>query len=338
MSALLDLFAELERPPARPGEVSLRARPIPGSRSLRLAKDHLGYPNIVVVTAESSPRPTTPVQLANFSYRPSTRALVETDGRVEHESLAILTCTSDDPDLHSWFLATIAGLADVLSAAAEEPGGLDRAVDRLVTLFLALRRPASRSVEGLWGEVLVIALSRDPDLLLAAWHSDPLEKYDFVAGLGRLEIKTAIGARREHHFSLEQLLTPESVRLAVVSILANPTPSGASVADLVSLVETRARVPGLRSKLRLTVSETLGGDWKRAADQRFSIEEGRRSMLMFDGRTIPKVSPDLPPEVSDVRFRVELDGVPTLAEQEVASVPVWAAAVAADDGPRSEVR
>jgi hypothetical protein len=273
-----------------------------------------------------------PIELANFSYRPNTSCLVETEGSVERERLSLLSCTSDDTDLQGWFLTTVSGLSEEFSAAAGKPGELDRAVDHLVTLFLAIGRPATRSVEGLWGEILVIALARNPELLLTAWHSDPLEKYDFVAALGRVEVKTTIGFRREHHFSLEQLTPPDSAHLAIMSILAQPTPSGTSVSDLVDIVERRTTgASGLKSKLHFMVADTLGCDWRRAASQRFSIAEARSSMLMVDGRSVPTVSPDLPPEVSDVRFLVEFAGLPPLTAEEIAAVPLWEAAIPSDD-------
>ncbi len=58
------------------------------------------------------------------------------------------------------------------------------AVERLVRLFASLAQPPAGSVQGLWGELLLIAHARDPLVLLRAWHADPLEVHDFINGTG----------------------------------------------------------------------------------------------------------------------------------------------------------
>jgi hypothetical protein len=247
-----------------------------------------------------------------------------TDAESEQErDLAVLHCLAEDRDLHIWFVRTVTALLRELEWPPSQ-AALDRAVDRLVRLFVALGQPGSGSVQGLWGELLVMARGDDPDLLLRAWHSDPLEVHDFIAGPSRAEVKTAIGGRREHHFSLDQLTPPEGGRLLVVSLLLERSSSGQSIADLVAEIEARVG-PSLVAKLHEVVTQTLGSDWRRAAADRFSAAAALESLSAYEGALVPRVPATIPPEVRDVRFVVEMWGLPTVPRAELRAVDLWSA-------------
>lgn len=325
-SRLIELFALLERPAPQGDALVLKASLVPGRPRMRIAKDSRARPALLISVDELTDEASPFIELTNFSYRSRTACLVDHDGITEQQTLAVLLCRAEDPGLQEWFLRTVGAIIGELAERMTQRE-LDLAVERLVQLFLALGRPSSSSIQGLWGELVLIAYSPDPTLLLTAWHADPMEPYDFVAGLARLEVKTARGSRREHHYSLDQLLCPEEVRLAVASILVQPSPAGVTVGNLVDFIESRvAENPGVIAKLHEVVALTLGSDWHRAADHRFSVRPALESVVLFDGRQIPRVSPDLPPEVSDVRFKVEMWDLPVLDPLVVAEMGLWLAA------------
>ena len=54
--------------------------------------------------------------------------------------------------------------------------------------------------------------------------------YDFNEGNHRIEVKSAQGELRRHHFSLAQLLPPAGTTLAIVSVLVNRAGGGTSIA------------------------------------------------------------------------------------------------------------
>lgn len=324
---LIDLFARLGRPEPQGDALVLKASLVPGWPRIRIAKDSRARPALLVDVDELTDATSPSIELTNFSYRPRIACLVDHDGKTEERTLSVLLCRAEDLDLQEWFLRTVGALIGELTERVTQQQ-LDLAVERLVQLFLALGRPASNSIQGLWGELALIAHSPDPMILLTAWHADPMEPHDFVAGLARLEVKTARGSRREHHFSLEQLLCPEDVRLAVASVLVQASPAGAAVGDLVAFIESRVvDNSGIIAKLHEVVSLTLGSDWRRAADQRYSVRSALESVILFDGRLVPKVSPDLPPEVSDVRFKVEMWDLPVLDSAGAAEMGLWLAAL-----------
>lgn len=322
------LFDELEVPgvpDATENEFAVRIRKMPGISGVWIGKDLRRRPAVLVSVEDDGGRTVPRIELSNFSYRPRARCLVRDDSGAESEqTLAVLLCLAEEESLHRWFLRTAGALVRGLASPITQ-AGLDAAVEHLVRLFVALGRTGSGTVQGLWGELLVLAHAQNPSFLLRAWHADPMEPQDFIAGAHRVEVKTVIGGRREHHFSLDQLSCSEGCRLAVVSIQLQPTPTGPSVADLVDAIEARVD-GGLAPKLHEVVTETLGSDWRRALDQRYSGERALESLRVFDGAAVPQIpAAAVPPEVRNVRFIAELWGVATLSPSDVAGVGLWAA-------------
>jgi hypothetical protein len=189
-------------------------------------------------------------------------------------------------------------------------------MDRLVELFRAMEVPRGKTVQGFWAELLLMARSRRPEVLLRAWHSVPEDRYDFSDGPLRIEVKSAVGGVRVHHFSLAQLLPVAGVRVVVASVLVQRAGGGTSVADLLALVRGRA---GGTAELLLHADRvtalTLGASWRAALDERFDLEVAERSLRFFDSSAVPAPSPVLPPGVSEVSFRADLSTVPSVGPE-----------------------
>jgi hypothetical protein len=321
---IISFFEGLSLPADGGNEFTFRTKELIGSPKAWIGKDAGGCPVVLVSVEDDGNHPSPRVKLPTFTYQPQVRCVIKDDTGAELEmTLAVLLCRSEDRDFQIWFLRAVGVLIQGLATPLQQ-SELDRSVARLVQLLGTLGRSESRTIQGLWGELLLIAYAQDPDLLLRAWHDDRMEIHDFIAGNSRLEVKTATG-QREHHFSLEQLDCSEEERLAVASLLLRPTPTGSTVVDLMGTIEERVKDPGLSFKLYRVVSATLGSDWRRAADLRYSVAEALDSLLLFDSSQVPRVSGDIPPEVRDVSFVVDVSGVQPLSGSESAAIELWAA-------------
>lgn len=305
-TALEDLFRELTVP--TPGALS--ARPVaPGSR-FRVARQQDGAPALLVLIDASTESPPSGEQLANLTYRPRERLRIEgPDGTTEQAVHTVLTCASPDAELRHYFFRVVAALVDELGAS---PGAraIDEGVGRLLELFRAMERPARRSVQGVWAELFLIARSGDPAFSVSAWHAEPDAVHDFVAGLERVEVKSTQGAIRRHHFRLEQLSTPPEGTLVVASMMLSSSEEGVTVADLVERISRR--LPSQtehRSRLEAIVAASLGSDWRMMSRVAFDEAGAAASLMLIDANDVPSVARDVPVEVSEVRFLVDLSGV-----------------------------
>lgn len=62
----------------------------------------------------------------------------------------------------------------------------------------------------------------------------------------------------------------------------------------------------LRERTDHILTMTLGRDWRRAMRVAFDSDRAMQSLRLYRFEDIPRIGGDLPPEVSDVTFKVEL--------------------------------
>ena len=236
-----------------------------------------------------------------------------------HEGVfSIVILKSNDPDLVAIFLRLGA------SIAAQLPGRPSvavaaRLIRRLVAIFQTVKRPARETVQGLWGELFVMSLSPDPGRMVTAWHAEPGQRYDFVHGGVRLDVKSASGRVRRHHFSLEQLTPPRSANLWIASLFAEPATGGTTIGDLLALLRERLPQPEHRLRIDEVAFATLGEDWSEGLGASFDYDLAVESLRFVAAEHVPKIDDELPRGVTNVLFCSDLDGTPLLTLNEARS-------------------
>ncbi len=315
---MLDLASSFEAlgPPPNTSEGDgsrFSAMPIPGYPQHRLGKDPHGAPSLLVEVTDGKGRVWhAPIVLEHLTVQHDVDCRVtQPDGSVEKGRFTVLRCTGMDPALHSYFLRVASALVALLG---QDPSGLDvsKAVDRLVELFRSMGAAPRKSVQGLWAEVLLMERLRDPAPLVAAWHALPGDRYDFSAGSQRIEVKSATGRVRQHYFALEQLVSVPGTQVLVASVLVERAGAGTALLELVSSVRSKVSYdPQLLLQVDQVVAEALGDSWRRAQEERFDRQLAESSFSFLESGAIPRVDANVPRGVSDVRFRVDLTGLPT---------------------------
>lgn len=226
----------------------------------------------------------------------------------ENQRFTVISCLNADAELGRYFLR----IGDILiDALGQNPSRSDvrAVVDRLVELLRALSRQPTRAIQGLWAELFLIAHSRNPVALAGAWHQLPSDLFDFASNHQRIEVKAAAGRARRHHFRLEQLTPPSSLELVVASLLVDRSAAGTSVTGLVERIRGQLSAsPVLALSVEQTAASTLGSDWRLAHLDRFDEDLAVASLRFMTPAQIPRVPDPQPPEVSDVRFVVDLSG------------------------------
>jgi hypothetical protein len=239
------------------------------------------------------------------------------DGTVRTESLSVLKCVSDDPSLRDYFVRVLGGVVRSLPPEPREEE-IAAAVTRLVELFRALEGPGRASLQGTWCELLLIVAAPRVRQAVVAWHADPGARHDFAAGVQRLEVKSALGGVRSHHFALEQLRSSEDAQVVIASFLLEEDRRGPSIDDLWRRLESRSELGNdARERVARVLARSLGRDWREATDARFSVEHALDHLRFYDANAVPTVSPDVPPGVDEVRFRAELTNVSPLSRSAV---------------------
>jgi hypothetical protein len=309
--SLESIFAEIQPPSHSSGEQAhFCALPVPNLERHRIAKDVRSAPAILISVADAPDEPSpAPIVLENLTVQHDIDCrITRPGGAMEDGRFTVVRCTGDDLGLHSYFLRVV---ATVLQSIGDIPShqSVSQAVSRLAELFHAMSEPPRKSLQGLWAELFLIARAHDPITMAVAWHTAPEELFDFSFGSQRIEVKSARGRIRRHHFTLEQLQPPIGAQVIIASMLIEPSETGASLLEL--LEQIRLRLTGredLMLRVESVVGLTLGESWRHTASSRFDPELAEKSLAFFDPAVIPQISPDIPSGVSEVRFKSDLTG------------------------------
>lgn len=311
MLDLVTLFDALLPPLASQDQgARFSAQPIPGYERHRLGKDLHGGPSILISIGEASgDQRVAPIVLAHLTVQNDIDCRIyRLDNSVEEGRFTVVRCTGADRALHVYFLRIVAPVIMALGASPSR-AEVSEAINKLAELFHAITRAPRKSLQGLWAELFLIARARDPLMLVKAWHVLPEDRYDFSAGGQRIEVKSASGRIRQHHFTLEQLHPPAGTSVLVASLFVERAGAGTSIAELIE--EVRSRVssdPTLVLQVDRIVGLTLGESWQHAMEDRFDRELAEESLAFFATEDIPKVSPEVPFGVSGISFKSDLTG------------------------------
>jgi Putative PD-(D/E)XK family member, (DUF4420) len=307
---LVDLaaaFGTLEPPIGAVSDLRFSAMPIEEFPNHRIGADRRGLPCLLIATATGDQATGPPLVLEHVSLQQGVDCrITEPGGMTEVRRLTLIRCTDSDQTLRDYFLKVCGTIVGVLG---NKPTGVDvrRTLQQLVELFRALEKPPRKSVLGFWGELFVMSRAMDVLTTARAWHLLPEERFDFSLGCQRLEVKTASGRRREHHFAFEQLVPVSATQIIIASLLIERSSAGPSVSDLLTSIRSAARYDAeLLLHIDEVVATALGAAWRRAMDERFDDRLAASTLAFFDSETVPKPATALPPEVSEVRFKSDL--------------------------------
>ena len=284
------------------------AIPIASSKIYRLGKDSTGAPALLIQLPPDQAATASPIRLRHLYVAHDVHCVIHRDHGTDSGKFSVLSCVEADRATEKYFLRVIEAL---LPGLGEHPDArsINQAVDSLVELFRALSNPPIKAVRGLWAELFLLAESQDPGKLVDAWHTVPDDLYDFSQGNQRIEVKSARGEVRRHHFSLTQLMPPTGTTLAIVSVIVNRAGGGTTISDLIDELRTRvAGSPHRILRLYKVVTLTLGDRWREAELEMFDRPAARQSLAFFRSSDVPMVSPNLPPGVTNVRFLSDLTG------------------------------
>lgn len=313
-SAWVEAFAKLRIPKSKKGnQLVFEVVSSPKRPWLFLGKSAEGRPAFLVEISEIGP--TSPiVKLGSVVMYPSLQCRIKQGSKIGPERIyAVVSFVGNDASLTEHFITAVGA---VLSALGRKPSRLEitAALNKLVDLFRLASLEPRKTVQGLFGELLVIATSRKPERLVECWHSEPDETFDFRDGLDRLEIKTSSTGFRAHSFSWEQLKGIDQGSCVVGSLLVDRRENGTPLRDLVARIRKKLlRHPEQLSKFEYNLTACLGRALTESFEACFDEGGALKSISYFESKDIPQPSGPLPKGVSEMRFKSDLTLVKPLS-------------------------
>lgn len=299
------------------GDAQFVATAIPEFSNHFVGWNHTGEPCLLIKTTDNGFLAPLKLSALEVQFCIPCEIVLPT-GRTERYQLTVVTCTSADTDLREYFLHLMDTVIQIIGGQPSLHAVSD-AIGKLVEILQQLSKPASRSVNGLFAELLVIAVSRNPIKCVEAWRANPSDRFDFSLGNARLETKATSDRIRSHHFAIEQCVPPVGISAAVASTFVEQNGAGQSLGELIG--ETQGRMGGDMQallKLRTVVANSLGVSLPAALRVRFDSALARSTLSFFRAEDIPAVRLPIPNGVSAVRFRSDLTSISPVAAGDLA--------------------
>lgn len=245
--------------------------------------------------------------------------LIGDDNEEYLKTCTVIILNSENYDFQKYFLEVIYLMLQNIpqDSTAEQ---IKREIDKIIKLFSCATRPATKTIQGLWAELMVISQSKNPEYLIKAWHPSPKSKFDFNDGIDKVEVKSSSTVERIHTFALEQLNPNENSRIIVASVFAVQTGIGKNINDLRTMIFSRICDVEIQKLLDSIIFQTLGSDLENAFDLYFDYQLAIDELAFFDSANIPKIAEEfIPVEISNIRFSCDLTGVPVIEKDKLQS-------------------
>lgn len=238
--------------------------------------------------------------------------LLSNDKKIADGVYTVIALKTDSIDLQEYFLNILYFVILKLPEIAKLKE-LKIEVEKLVSLFNKFSKLPTKTIQGLWAELLVIEQSSNPEYLVKTWHYSPTDKFDFNDGIDKIEVKSTAKSRRIHNFSLEQLNPNKNSNLIIASVFAVETGKGKTIFDLVKLINDRVKSNEVSFKINEVLLDTLGRDLEKTFEHYFDYQLAVDSLAFFDSELVPKIEiSSIRQEISNIHFDSDLSKIQEL--------------------------
>lgn len=237
--------------------------------------------------------------------------IIEADN-LTNDTFTMIVLKSLNIDFHRYFIDVVSILLQQFPDIPTSKSLLIE-IEKLVELFQASQHISLSTIRGLWAELFVIERSSNPEYMIAAWHANTVDKFDFNDGKDKVEVKSTSKSERIHTFSLGQLNPNENSKLIIASLFVIQTGIGKSIIDLRDSIISRISDLSLQLKLSEIVIKTIGCDFDKIDSIYFDYQFAIDSIKFYRGEDMPTIKAgDVPPLVTNVHFDSNLADIPEI--------------------------
>lgn len=221
-------------------------------------------------------------------------------------NFTVIIFRSNQTYLQNYFLGIAETLIKSLSAKPTQQE-IFQTFKNFVEIFRSLSDTPTKSIQGLWAELFVIEISKEPTTLLNYWHNIPEERFDFNADNEKLEIKSSSKLERIHTFASAQLNPPADKQVIIASTFVKQTTHGQSIAHVASSIQQKIIDNDLVEKMFSIISKTLGNTVEQSIKIKFDYDLAKNSLRFYRHQDISKIEKiHIPNKVSEVRYKSDL--------------------------------
>lgn len=236
------------------------------------------------------------------------------------QTFTVVTFRCSDRNLQEYFLRISETLVSTIGQKPTQQQIID-SLKKFVEVFKTLTDSPTNTINGLWAELFLIENSRNPKSVINYWHNLPEEKFDFNAGLERIEVKSSSNFERKHIFSSEQLNPPTDTQVLVASIFLKQHNSGMNIQQLLESISKKVNYDvETIDKLNSIVFRTLGNSLEHSFGIKFDYAIALESLKFYRHQDIKKIKEiHIPQNVSEVKFTSDLTDVTPIKISDIVS-------------------
>lgn len=223
------------------------------------------------------------------------------------QTFTVVTFRCSDRNLQEYFLRISETLVSTIGQKPTQQQVID-SLKKFVEVFKTLTDSPTNTINGLWAELFLIENSSNPKSVINYWHNLPEEKFDFNAGLERIEVKSSSNFERKHIFSAEQLNPPSDTQVLIASIFLKQHNSGMNIQQLLESISKKVNYDfETADKLNSIVFRTLGSSLEHSIGIKFDYAIAIQSLQFYRHQDIDKIEEiHIGNNVSEVKYKSDL--------------------------------
>ena len=296
---LEEIFKKLETPTEKKEDI-YKTQLILGKYH-RLGKNYNGLPSILINTKKNN-ESVAPYKGMSIRLRFNINCKIHEEN--EKQNYTILSCISKDEQIIKIFLDIC---QTTISQLGKEPTPkeISEKTQMLIDLFKEMPNKLS-SIVGLWGELFLIASSRNIPKSLEAWHQHAEDKYDFYDNNEALEVKCTSKTDRKHTFKHDQLVSNLKDHYVASIMISDDPVKGLSVVDLYEDIKKRCKLDNLNNKLKKIFFKIVGKTpYEELNEYRYNFDYSKKNVMYYKLKDISTlVNED--DSVTDISYKIDL--------------------------------
>lgn len=296
---LEEIFKKLETPSEKQEDI-YKTELILGKYH-RLGKNYKGQPSILINTKKNN-ESVAPYRGMSIRLRFNINCKIHEEN--EKQNYTILSCISNDEQIIKIFLDIC---QTTISQLGKEPTPkeISEKTQMLIDLFKEMPNKLS-SIVGLWGELFLIASSKNITKCLEAWHQHAEDKYDFYDNNEALEVKCTTQTDRKHKFKHDQLVSNLKEHYVASIMISDDPNKGLSVVDLYEDIKKRCKLDNLNNKLKKIFFKIVGKTpYEELNEYRYSFDYSKKNLMYYKLKDISTLINE-DDSVTDISYKVDL--------------------------------
>jgi hypothetical protein len=306
---LLTVFLELDIPQTENSKL-FNATALNDFSFAKIGVNYFGFPVILISSKfDQIHLSQKNIKLKYIELTHNLECKVSENGKSKIDNYSVIIFKSNEETLQNYFLGIAQSLLNSLSKKPTQKEVFET-FKNFIEIFRSLTEIPTKTIQGLWAELMLIEQSKNPETLINYWHNIPEEKFDFNADSQKIEVKSSSNLERVHIFTAEQLNPPNDSQVLIASIFTKQVSNGLNILELLDKIDKRIVETELKEKIYRIVSKTLGNTFEQTSKIKYDYDLAKNSLRFYKHQDISKVERiDIPERVSKVKFTSDLHDI-----------------------------